>query len=508
VLAIGALVSAAAIMAASSTPWPMGGQNLGNTRSASSQINPDNAKNLAVKWTFTTHGEVSATPAVVGGAVYFPDWGGYLNKVNASNGALIWQKKISDYTGKAGQVARTSPAVDGNTVYIGTQTTQTQNGGELIAVNAATGAVRWVTDIGGGNFFAIDTQSPVVYNGVVYVGVASSEEGVAAFIPNYPCCHDRGSFSAVNATTGQIIWQTYMTVPGYSGAGVWGSTPAIDPSTNTVYLATGNNYSMPDSVEACQAGGGTPAQCLDPANYQDSVLALNASTGAVKWVDKLEPSFDNWNVACIFPFINPGACPANQGPDYDFGSGPQFFTLGNGSKARKVVGAGQKSGDYWLMDATTGEVLWRTHAGPGSTLGGIEWGSSTDGKRVYVAEVNYNRTPFTIADGSTINYGSWAALDANTGQVLWQRPDPGHSVTLGPTTVANGVMYAGSMTGDMYAMDANNGKVVWSYHGQGASNAGPAIVDGTVYWGNGYNHLGIPEESPSTTFYAFSLNGN
>ena len=80
-----------------------------------------------------------------------------------------------------------------------------------------------------------------------------------------------------------------------------------------------------------------------------------------------------------------------QGPDYDFGSGPQFFTLGSGSKARKVVGAGQKSGDYWLMDATTGEVLWRTHAGPGSTLGGIEWGSATDGKRIYVAEANYYR---------------------------------------------------------------------------------------------------------------------
>src|SRR4051795_8707606 len=87
-LGIGALVVATTVVAASSTPWPMGGQNISNTRSTPiSAINPQNAKQLAVKWKFTTHGDVSATPAVVGGAVYFPDWGGYLNKVNASTGA-------------------------------------------------------------------------------------------------------------------------------------------------------------------------------------------------------------------------------------------------------------------------------------------------------------------------------------------------------------------------------------------------------------------------------------
>jgi polyvinyl alcohol dehydrogenase (cytochrome) len=107
-----------------------------------------------------------------------------------------------------------------------------QNGGNLIAVNTANGDPRWVAYIGGGNYFGIVTQSPVVHDGVVYVGVASAEEGVVAFVP-LPCCHDRGSFSAVDATTGAVPWQTYMTVddPPYSGAGVWGSIAALDPST-------------------------------------------------------------------------------------------------------------------------------------------------------------------------------------------------------------------------------------------------------------------------------------
>jgi outer membrane protein assembly factor BamB len=58
----------------------------------------------------------------------------------------------------------------------------------------------------------------------------------------------------------------------------------------------------------------------------------------------------------------------------------------------------------------------------------------------------------------------------------------------------------------MYALDAANGKVLRDLVGQGASNAGPAISDdGTVYWGNGYSRFFLGD--PSTTFYAFSING-
>jgi polyvinyl alcohol dehydrogenase (cytochrome) len=507
VLGLGALVAATAVVAASSTPWPMGGQNISNTRATPiSAINPQNVKQLKVKWTFHTHGDVSATPAVVDGAVYFPDWGGYINKVDASTGALIWQRTIDSYLtayGASHDNARTSPAVVGNTVYIGDQQV-----GRLLAINASTGDLRWSAYLGGGNFFPLLTQSPVVANGVVYEGTASAEEGNVAFIPQYACCHDRGFFAAVDATTGQVLWQKPMTVPGYSGAGVWGSTAAVDPSTSTVYLATGNNYSMPQSAIDCKDAGGPPSQCLDPNNYVDSVLALKTTDGTIKWADKLEPGYDDWNVSCIFNQYNPGGCPANPGPDYDFGSGPMLFTT---SKGQKLIGAGQKSGDFWVLDAATGNVLHRTHGGPGSTLGGIEWGSSVDNKYAYVAEANANFQSYTGAGGQTIPAGSWAAIDPGTGQVAWQTPDPGNYMTLGPTSVANGVVYAGSMAGGMYALDAQNGKILWSFQGEGSSNAGAAIVDGTVYWGNGYAHLNAPGfqlGTESHTFYAFSVNGN
>jgi polyvinyl alcohol dehydrogenase (cytochrome) len=505
--ALAALVaSAVAYAAVADAPWPMGGQNINDTRASSSNLNAENVKHLALKWKLTTHGDVSATPAVVGGALYFPDWAGYMYKVDAETGAVIWSHQVSEYDGIAGAVARTSPTVDGDTVYIGDQ-----NGGNLLALNTANGNLRWSAPLGGGNPFAIATQSPIVYQGVVYQGLASSEEGAVAFIPNYPCCFSRGSFSAVDAATGHVLWQKYMVPPGYSGGGVWSSTAAIDSGSRTVYITTGNNYSVPQSAKDCQAHGGTSTQCLPADNYIDSIVALDLGTGAVKWSTGVG-GFDDWNVSCIFTLINPNACPVNAGPDYDFGSGPNLFTVKINGKDKLVVGAGQKSGQYWLLDASDGHILWSAAPGPGSTLGGIEWGTATDGKRIYIAETNYYRIPHQLPDGTTFTSGAFVALDAATGKIDWKVPDPRptdpNAVDLSPTGVANGVVYVSSMTGYMYALDASNGKVLWQYKGEGASNAGAAITKKTIYWGNGYNHLGIPEGSPSTSFYAFSINGN
>lgn len=73
-------------------------------------------------------------------------------------------------------------------------------------------------------------------------------------------------------------------------------------------------------------------------------------------------------------------------------------------------------------------------------------------------------------------------------------------------STSNGVVYAGSMSGHMYAIDAATGAVKKDLVGMGSSNAGPAIsTQGVVYWGNGYGRFGLG--TPSTKFYAFSLGG-
>jgi len=252
----------------------------------------------------------------------------------------------------------------------------------------------------------------------------------------------------------------------------------------------------------------------------DSVLALDLGSGAIKWSSKevswnqpgIANGNDDWNVSCVFAFppaSPPGPnCPSNAGPDYDFASAPNLITYKSGNTTKTILGAGQKSGIYYAFDPDTGERLWRTQVGPGSSLGGMEWGSATDGTRIYVTIANL----YGIPNGSGFG-GSWAALDPATGQILWQTGEPASAVVLGPAAVADGVVYVSSMDGSanaqtMLALDAATGTKLWGFAPGSSVNAGATIVNGVVYCGSGYAHLGIPGYTPNNKFYAFSLNGN
>ena len=94
---------------------------------------------LALKWVATTAGDVSATPAVVDGAVYFGDFGGMLWKLDAETGQVIWSHLVSDYTGIAGDIARTSPSVAGNTLVVGDLRHP-----NMLGIDAKTGKLRWI----------------------------------------------------------------------------------------------------------------------------------------------------------------------------------------------------------------------------------------------------------------------------------------------------------------------------------------------------------------------------
>jgi polyvinyl alcohol dehydrogenase (cytochrome) len=516
--------------------WTMGGHDFANSHFQDKEktIGVNNAARLALKWQLATHGDISATPAVVDGALYVPDWAGYLYKVNAATGAVIWERKLDSYPGlPADSVSRASPAVDGRTLYLGTQM-----GARLLAIDTATGALRWATAMDS-HPLAILTEWPIVKDGVVYQGVASLEEGAAAD-PGYPCCTFRGSMAAVNATTGALIWKTYMLpsnggVPGgYSGGAIWGSTPAIDQGNGdegnqnghgtdrgTVYVTTGNNYSVPQAAKDCERAGGTLSQCISPDNHIDSIVALNAATGAIKWATGVQ-GFDAWTVACIAGFPSgSGNCPELAGPDFDFGAGPNLFRAKVNGKKRGLVGAGAKSGIYWTLDAATGAIVWSNAAGPGSTLGGIEWGTAMDGERIYIAEGNFDHLPNAV-DGGVSPAGSFAALDPSTGATIWEKAVPIQSfpfglafdlgfplaAPLGAVSVANGVMYGETMDGHHYALNAATGQTLFDFAGAGSAIAGPAISNGVVYWANGYGRLIPGLFQPGRKLYAFSINGH
>jgi polyvinyl alcohol dehydrogenase (cytochrome) len=122
--------------------WGMIGNDSTNSRNQPLErsIGPDDVGNLAVKWIATTTGDVSATPAVVDGAVYFGDFGGTLWKLDAETGHVVWSHLVSDYTGIAGDIARTSPSVAGNTLVVGDLKHP-----YMLGIDTKTGDLRWMT---------------------------------------------------------------------------------------------------------------------------------------------------------------------------------------------------------------------------------------------------------------------------------------------------------------------------------------------------------------------------
>ena len=144
---------------------------------------------------------------------------------------------------------------------------------------------------------------------------------------------------------------------------------------------------------------------------------------------------------------------------------------------RDVVGIGGKSGVYTLLDAKTGKFIWNTLIGPGGDQGGMNWGTAFDGDRIYASITNHHHIPYKLTQNgvisnTTVTGGSWAALDPITGTISGRPPirrsRPCLALgtvgvwDLAPVTVANGVVYAGSMAklanqDQMFALDAATG---------------------------------------------------
>jgi polyvinyl alcohol dehydrogenase (cytochrome) len=73
---------------------------------------------------------------------------------------------------------------------------------------------------------------------------------------------------------------------------------------------------------------------------------------------------------------------------------------------------------------------------------------------------------------------------------------------MGAVSVANGVVFAPSMSGNMHALDAKTGAILWTFASGGSVIDGPSIANGTVYWGSGYKKTG---GVPNNKVFAFSL---
>lgn len=129
--------------------WLNHGNDLTNRRNAVGEvkINPITVKNLRLKWRFIAGFDISATPAVANGVVYFPSWNGFLYAVRADNGVLIWKQNLGTLTGlpPVGStvnvtVSRSTPTVAGDILIVGVY-----GPAVVIAVRRLTGQLVWLS---------------------------------------------------------------------------------------------------------------------------------------------------------------------------------------------------------------------------------------------------------------------------------------------------------------------------------------------------------------------------
>jgi polyvinyl alcohol dehydrogenase (cytochrome) len=498
--------AAEALADSNSLQWPSWGGGILNQSYALNEqsISSANVAKLKPLWIYTTEGSVNATPTIDGDYLYANDWKGFTYKIARARGAEVWKHQVSEYTGKKSSWSRNSPAIGDSALVFGDATSST-----VVAIDKNTAKLLWKADLGAFGTGGIMTGSPVIYNNVVYVGVSSLNEGTVLFHaqkgPSF-----RGSVAAIDLTSGSILWQTPTVPDGYTGGAVWSSTPVVDAARGLIYASIGDNYSVPTDVATCINATTDQAQkdaCMAPNNGSDAVMAFDLHTGQIKWVHRT--LVDVWNALCGIPKRDPNKvskskfCPVKgNNMDLDFGAGPNMINA-------NLVGAGQKSGAYYAFNPDNGNTVWSAAPGPSGIDGGIEWGTATDGRRVYVAEANFSRVQFKLAPDykTTWDAGSWAAIDVATGQILWQTPTPtasgkrSHAINTGSVSVANGVVFGGTMEGDFVALNAQTGAILWTYASGGSVADSPSIVGGVVYWGSGYPRGG----KANNKLYAFTI---
>jgi outer membrane protein assembly factor BamB len=203
--------------------------------SADDKVYAIDATTGAVKWTVNTGGDVIFGITVLNGTVYVPSkTGKALYAIDESTGTVKWIKQLYNPTWS-------SPAVVGNTVYIG------WDDRNLYALDASTGKTKWSTTLG-----AMVRCAPTVVAGVVYVGA------------------DNGWLYALNATTGEILWSS-PTAPSHTTPYLR-STPAV--FNGLVYVASAENTPMAGHIYAFNALTGTLVWSRPLNDYSESAPAI------------------------------------------------------------------------------------------------------------------------------------------------------------------------------------------------------------------------------------------
>jgi polyvinyl alcohol dehydrogenase (cytochrome) len=433
--------------------WPMIGRDVQSNRSQPLEhgIDAAAAATLAPAWTFDanrwTHGtnnEITGYPVEKDGCVYvgsstgnaangshLPGW---VFSLNAANGDVVWATRVP------GGVYSTLAVADG-VVYAFVSVVSSPR---LVALDQRTGKVLWSTVVDR-QFGADAVSSPVVHDGLVWVGVSGTAaegsdsdrtafQGSSGVIAAKPLVAP--AFSPPTAPRasgrrhyrpGEIIRKAW-TIParewpkGYAGGAQWG-TVSVDPATGYGYVGTGNPFNYDSEHRNTNAllkldldrRRATFGQVV--ASYKGDVESV------VRQGSDVVPCSQ---VAQVSGATGLGAECLRL--DLDFGATPNLVRDTSG---RTLVVAGQKSGVVHFVDARTMRGVRTVRLGVSSPVGGMVGSGATDGTSVFGSHTLGGYLYSVSRDGVP----GWVAPTADA--VHWGPP----------VTLANGILYVVDLKG-------------------------------------------------------------
>jgi polyvinyl alcohol dehydrogenase (cytochrome) len=407
--------------------WPMYGHDVANSRNGDSAgPSPTQVVGLRPVWSVqSTDGDFVGTPVEADGTVVAVSGGGSVFAIDASTGALRWSRDLN-------ATANASVAIADGRVYVPLATTSAP---AVAALSLADGSPLW-TSVHDSSNGASAYGSPVVWNGTVYMGT-SGELGD----PDLPL---RGAVVALDAATGALRWRTYMVPEGFSGGPVW-STPTIDAATGRLYVGTGNAYNPPaadttDAIVALDAASGaildhfqaTGDDAFSGSNsaagpdydFGASVNLLTAPDGRTL-VGEGQKDGTYWAID-----------PATMAPVWSQKTGPPSQVGGIiGSTAydgTRIYGPDSPAGEQWALTASSGTPAWLSadggplHFNPTAVANGV----------VYDADMNGVLTAREAATGAVLlklplgapSYGGVAIAGGYVFAVTGTQGDSGYVV--------------------------------------------------------------------------------
>ena len=475
-----------------SNGWNGWGAGVANTRFQSADkggLTAPMIPRLKLKWAFGFPGVSSARsqPSILGQRLFVGSESGDILALDAKTGCTHWtfHTKAGIRTATSVGPYKRANGTSGFAVYVA------DGGANAYAVDTETGREIWSRKVDD-HIYAKSTGSVTVHDGRVYVPVAGVGEEGQGGSSKYECCTFRGSVTALDASTGAVIWKSYtitdapkprgkskegLQLWGPAGAGIW-AAPTVDAQRRAIYVATGNAYAEPNTTAS------------------DAVVAFDMASGKILWT--FQPTQDVWVGGCKRGDENPN-CPAELGPDHDFSMSPVLAKRSNGSDILIVL---QKSGMAYAVDPDKqGALVWSYRTSPGGGMGG-QWGAAADARQAY----------FSVNGTAGKTPGGVRAVNIDTGAVAWSKDaeermcgtERGCSAAQGAAVTAiPGIVFSVSMDGGIRAHAADDGTTVWSFNtnkefetvngvkAKGGAIDGPGVVvsGGMLYVNSGYVSL-------------------